>query len=171
MAANPPRISTPGALEQAWGMLVRYFRRQHVSHADAEDYAQQLLLTLIERPQFQQAQNPKAYLYQCARHFLYRQWRARRTAHERLWHIGQAETLAAQINSQLQDEPADLLHGENIVDRALKSLDEELRRVVELRVAGYEVDEIAEELNLSRHQVKRRLVKARAALDPLVHSS
>lgn len=67
-----------------------------------------------------------------------------------------------------QDETAYLIL-RMVVDQALEGLPALHRRMIELRIEGYEVGEIAEQVERSKRTVERVLQEFRARLDTLIH--
>jgi RNA polymerase sigma-70 factor (ECF subfamily) len=55
-----------------------------------------------------------------------------------------------------------------VIDELLSALTPSMRRIVELRVEGYEVEEIAQRTQRSRRSVERALHEFRARLAPLI---
>lgn len=142
--------------------LRRYLRRSLPgNHVDAEDIAQKVFIKLASRKTLHDIENPRAYLYQVARHLIVDL--DRKKARD----IQLCETLELNNSDSLDrttPEQIMLQHEElNVLEQVIRRLPPKRRRVFLLsRVHNMNYEEITRETGLSKAGVKQHIVRALA---------
>lgn len=166
--ADKLKAAAPGVpvsvAEQYGKPLERYLARRMRGGQDARDLAQEVYLRLLRVGKADLAKDSPAYLYWIASHVVYEfKLRARR---ERV--SFDSEVLDAWTEHPPQVAPDAMSEGLNLehqLDRALKQLQPTYRAVILLHKRdGLSFAEVATQLGLSKHTVKKYVGRALAAL-------
>lgn len=147
--------------------LTRFFRRRLSDRDEAEDRAHEVLLAILEMTDWAAVRDPRSYLYSAARHLLYQQWTERRRFREFIADRQRIAEVLGELHTAQRDPLGRALLVDEEMDRALARLDSDARAAAELWLSGFSYTEIAAELSLSVHKVKRKLALARERLLPL----
>lgn len=165
MAQNSPQSGRFAAsvFERHQAGLMRFIVRRLCPAQDSGDLAQEVYLRLLRLEGSEFIRKPQAYVYAIASHVI-SQFRLR-ADHERVSFDSEAlEELAGHADLPA-DELADRLDAERRVKRMLDALPEMHRAVLVLRKRdGLSHPEIARELGISPHTVKRYLHEAQVRI-------
>ena len=139
--------------------LVRYLRSRIPRGEDARDLAQEAYLRLSRFDRGDLVRNPEAYLFRIASNLIYEHW---------LKHRGETAAEEVNLDSLVVQEPSpdeQVAQSEALsaLFRVLKGLPPMYQQVVLMhRRDGMTYEEIAAELGISSHMVKKHLSRALA---------
>jgi len=128
--------------------------------ADAPDLVQDVYLRLLRMPRHETIRSPQAYLFTVARNVLHEH----RLSHSSAPKAVEMDEVLAEIESYVQDDPGaytDACRQLEQFDQALSGVSPRAYATFVLqRRYGYTLDEIADQLGVSRPMVKKYLAKA-----------
>src|SRR5262249_49362370 len=140
--------------------LLRFLVRRLCAAQDSGDIAQEVYLRLLRLEGAELVRQPQAYVYAIASHVV-SQFRMRAQAAPVVFDSEAIERLSHHSSEDSPDELAERLDAERRVTRLLSQLPEMHRAVLVLRKRdGLSQAEIASELGLSIHTVKKYLHEA-----------
>lgn len=124
----------------------------------AEEVAQDVFMNVwINRKKFSSINDPEAYLFTIAYNSIYNQ--LKKISRED--HLLTALVEAVQEIQYTTDEQILARESESLINKAVEELPPQRRIIFQLsRHQGLSHDEIAQQLNISRHTVKNQLVEA-----------
>ncbi len=145
----------------AWhGDLLKFLTRRAVTHADAEDLAQEVYLRLLRVDRNDLVRQPRSYLLRIAANLLH-EWRLK---------ARQARPHDAQSLEDLEShdcperDTMQLLRGQRLAEE-LQRLPPRVRAALVLQIRdGLSYEQIAAQMNVSQRMIKRYLLTAYAAL-------
>lgn len=146
--------------------LRRYFSVHLRNACDVPDLAQEVYLRLLRVDHEEAIRNPEAYLFTIASHVV-RQYAVRQAAADRQF-VDITDTDAMEGSPELVLPPGEEPHAraENSerlewFQTVLKNLPPRMGAAVALhRIGGYTVEEVANELGMTREAVKKTLTRA-----------
>lgn len=150
------------ALARTHGSRLRRFLELKLrgASADASDLVQDVYLRLLRMPRHETIRSPQAYLFTVARNVLYEH----RLSHCSAPKAVEMDEVLAEIEAYVQDDPGayiDAVRQLEQFDQALSGVSPRAYATFVLhRRYGYTLDEIAEQLGVSRAMVKKYLAKA-----------
>jgi RNA polymerase sigma-70 factor (ECF subfamily) len=150
------------ALARTHGSRLRRFLELKLrgASADASDLVQDVYLRLLRMPRHETIRSPQAYLFTVARNVLYEH----RLSHSAASKAVEMDEVLAEIEAYVQDDPAayiDAVRQLEQFDQALSGVSPRAYATFVLqRRYGYTLDEIAEQLGVSRAMVKKYLARA-----------
>ncbi len=149
------------AIAARYGSRLRRFLAVRLSNADdVPDLAQEVFLRLLRVEGYESIRSPEAYLFTIASHVIH-QHAVRRTSE--LVSIDIAEVFPELRIPASDDPPEQAAHAQQIdeLERMLALLPARVATALVLhRVAGYSVQEVADELGVSRETAKKYLARA-----------
>ncbi|MEP6549270.1 MAG: RNA polymerase sigma factor [Gammaproteobacteria bacterium] len=128
--------------------------------ADVPDLAQEVFLRLLRVEGYESIRSPEAYLFTIASHVIH-QHAARRSSEP--VSIDIAEVLSELKAPSSEDPPDQVAHAQQLdeLERILAYLPTRVATALVLhRVAGYSVQEVGDELGVSRETAKKYLARA-----------
>jgi len=150
------------AFESYRGGLQRYLMKRLNNMDDARDLAQEVYLRLLRVETAELVHHPQAYMYRIASHVVY-EFRLRENR-EREWLIVNSEAvdmLSDQVSNGDNDDHAQALNSQREIKRLLSTLSPTEKAIIVMQKQhGMSYVEIAAELNLSVHTVKKYLFRA-----------
>jgi RNA polymerase sigma factor (sigma-70 family) len=150
------RTPDPASLEIYRPALTRYFGRRVRDAAEVDDLVQEAMIRLIERPGGDSVANPQAYLFRIAHNLVADHYRRRRGGDHDLIDECEMPGIAAA-----QEQGRNFSDLQFLLESALAELPENCRTAFVLRrFEGYETEEIAARLGVSRRMVQKYLVRA-----------
>lgn len=161
---SPPANSPVSVAEQYGKPLERYLMRRIRDGQDVRDLAQEVYLRLLRVGKAELAGDSPAYLYWIASHVVYEfKLRAKR---ERVVFDSDAVDALTEHPAEVERDPiSEELDREGQLNRALKRLPPAYRAVILMHKRdGLSFEEVARELQLSKHTVKKYVGRALAAL-------
>jgi RNA polymerase sigma factor (sigma-70 family) len=171
-APMPPKpASTPEAAELAKSSFERHYRELHRYLArrlplgeDANDLIQEVFLRVLRLDRSEMIRKPQAYLYGIASNVVHEF--LLRGRHDRVTFSSETVEQASEHPAQVSpDEIVERLISERQFERALSQLAPTHRAVLLLHKRdGLSRDEVARELGLSAHTVKKYLCQAMAQI-------
>jgi RNA polymerase sigma factor (sigma-70 family) len=150
--------------EQQYRELHRFLMRRLPAAQDANDLVQEVFLRILRLEKSELVRKPQAYVYGIASHVAHEfRMRAR---HERVTYDSQAADQAAEHPRELTpDELADRLGTQRQFEQALALLPPTHQAVLLLHKRdGMSREEVARELGLSVHTVKKYIFQALAQI-------
>jgi RNA polymerase sigma factor (sigma-70 family) len=149
------------AIAARYGPRLRRFLAAHLRNADdVPDLAQEVFLRLLRVEGYESIRSPEAYLFTIASHVIH-QHAVRRTSES--VSIDIAEVFSELRNPASDDPPEQAAHAQQIgeLERMLALLPARVATALVLhRVAGYSVQEVGDELGVSRETAKKYLARA-----------
>jgi RNA polymerase sigma factor (sigma-70 family) len=140
--------------------LHRYLAARLRNAADASDLVQEVFLRLMRVERHESIRNPEAYVMTVAGHVLHQHTLRRATTPESL----SALDMLLDLQTAVETDPAALLDAQRRLrelDRVLEQLAPNVHATFVLhRRDGMTLEEIAEQLGVSRSMVKKYLAKA-----------
>lgn len=140
--------------------LRRFLSLRLRNAADVPDLAQEVFLRLLRVDGYESIRSPEAYLFTIASHVI--QQHAVRRASEPV-SVDVADVFS-ELKTAQSDDPADqVAHGQRLdeLERMLARLPTRVATALVLhRVAGYSVQEVGDELGVSRETAKKYLARA-----------
>ena len=162
--APNPKTASDGlqlACEQYRQELRKFFERRAPRADGAEDLVQLVYLRLLRSPPVEEVNDPRQFMYRVAWNELRREnQRVRREELVSSCDLDQLERLVVTVTSLWVDDSAEALVREQL-DRALRQLPRACQ-VAFLRQYrdGHSYKEIAQELGVTSHAVKKYIMKA-----------
>jgi RNA polymerase sigma-70 factor (ECF subfamily) len=149
------------AIAARYGPRLRRFLAVRLRNADdVPDLAQEVFLRLLRIDGYESIRSPEAYLFTIASHVIH-QHAARRSSEP--VSIDSTEAFP-ELRTLASDDPSDqAAHAQQIdeLERILAELPVRIATALVLhRVAGYSVQEVGEELGVSRETAKKYLARA-----------
>ena len=151
------------ALVSEHGQRLRHFLAQRLRNApnDVSDLIQEVYLRLLRIPQHETIRSPQAYMFTIAFHVLHQHKLATAAAPEAIDPIA----LAAEFDASLsgEDPAMQIENRERLgeLDRVLRELPRNAYVCFVLhRRFGYTLEEIGEQLGVSRAMIKKHLARA-----------
>jgi RNA polymerase sigma-19 factor, ECF subfamily len=149
------------AIAARYGPRLRRFLAVRLRNADdVPDLAQEVFLRLLRVEGYESIRSPEAYLFTIASHVIH-QHATRRTSESVSVDI--AEVFSELRIAASDDPPEQAAHAQQIeeLERMLALLPARVATALVLhRVAGYSVQEVADELGVSRETAKKYLARA-----------
>lgn len=148
--------------EQYRGGLQRYLMRRLAHAQNAQDLAQEIYLRLLRVEAIDLVRQPQAYLYRIASHVVY-EFRLREEREQKYVTINSEymAELADSVGDTATDEQWQTMSTERELTRLLAQLPPVEQAIVLLQKRdGLSYKEVAEQLNLSVHTVKKYLFRA-----------
>lgn len=148
------------ARDQARQRLRRYLAARLRNSADMSDFVQEVFLRLLRVDRHESIRNPAAYVMMVACHVLHQHTLRSAVAPE----LSSALDILVDLQTAIETDPAaqlDVQRRLQALDRKLESLSPNVHATFVLhRRDGMTLDEIAEQLGVSRSMVKKYLSKA-----------
>jgi RNA polymerase sigma factor (sigma-70 family) len=161
LVATPDNRSFVANVAARYGHRLRRFLSVRLRNAaDVPDLAQEVFLRLLRVEGYESIRSPEAYLFTIASHVIH-QHAVRRSSEPVSVDI--AEVFAELRTSSSDDPPDQAAHAQQIdeLDRILARLPARVAAALVLhRVAGYSVQEVGDELGVSRETAKKYLARA-----------
>jgi RNA polymerase sigma factor (sigma-70 family) len=158
MSGNRNFVATIAA---RYGQRLRRFLAVRLRNADdVPDLAQEVFLRLLRVEGYESIRSPEAYLFTIASHVIHQH--AVRRASEAV-PVEIAEVFSELRTSASDDPPDQAAHAQQIdeLERILARLPVRVATALVLhRVAGYSVQEVGDELGVSRETAKKYLARA-----------
>jgi len=149
------------AIAARYGPRLRRFLALHLRNADdVPDLAQEVFLRLLRVEGYESIRSPEAYLFTIASHVIH-QHAVRRTSES--VSIDIAEVFSELRSPASDDPPEQAAHAQQIdeLEHMLALLPARVATALVLhRVAGYSVQEVGDELGVSRETAKKYLARA-----------
>ena len=144
-----------------YGRRLRRFLSVRLRNAaDVPDLAQEVFLRLLRVEGYENIRSPEAYLFTIASHVI-QQHAVKRASEPLSVEIGE---VFSELKTSSSDDPADqLMHMQRLanLEGILSSLPSRVAASLVLhRVAGYSVQEVADQLGVSRETAKKYLSRA-----------
>ncbi len=154
------------AFRRYGGELHRYLVRRLRRPQDADDLAQEVFLRLLRLKDVDFVQKPQSYLYGIASHVVHEFHMRAEQEGERLTFDSELLQSVSEHRPQLLlEDPAERLHIQKQLDRALEQLPAMHRTVLLLlKRDGLSYQEAAKATKLSVHTVEKYLFQAKAML-------
>jgi RNA polymerase sigma-19 factor, ECF subfamily len=163
MSAKDSKAATRFVCEVALAYgsdLHRFLVKRMRANEDAEDVAQEVYLRLLRLERSDLIRQPHAYVYYIAAQIAGER-RMRAAQQSIVYDSAMAERVANEAAHAWPDELPEQLHVERELKRLLARLSTVHRNVLILRKRdGLSIPEIAQELGISVHKVRRYLVEA-----------
>ena len=144
-----------------YGPRLRRFLAVRLRNADdVPDLAQEVFLRLLRVEGYESIRSPEAYLFTIASHVI-QQHAARRSSES--VSVDTTEVFSELRTSASDDPPDQVAHAQQIdeLERILAHLPVRVATALVLhRVAGYSVQEVGDELGVSRETAKKYLARA-----------
>jgi RNA polymerase sigma factor (sigma-70 family) len=157
----PDNRSFVAGIAARYGSRLRRFLSVRLRNtADVPDLAQEVFLRLLRVEGYESIRSPEAYLFTIASHVI--QQHAVRRSSEPV-SVDIAEVFSELRTSPSDDPPDQVAHAQRLaeLERILDHLPTRVATALVLhRVAGYSVQEVAEELGVSRETAKKYLARA-----------
>jgi len=158
MSGNRNFVATIAA---RYGPRLRRFLAARLRNADdVPDLAQEVFLRLLRVEGYEGIRSPEAYLFTIASHVVH-QHAVRRSSEPVSVDITE---VFSELRTSASDDPADqAVHAQQIdeLDRILAYLPARVATALVLhRIAGYSVQEVGDELGVSRETAKKYLARA-----------
>lgn len=158
---EPNNRSFVANMAARYGRRLRRFLSVRLRNAaDVPDLAQEVFLRLLRVEGYENIRSPEAYLFTIASHVI--QQHAVRRANEPL-SLDIAEVFS-ELKTPASEDPVDqAMHGQRLaaLEHVLSSLPTRVATSLILhRVAGYSVQEVADQLGVSRETAKKYLSRA-----------
>jgi RNA polymerase sigma-70 factor (ECF subfamily) len=149
------------AIAARYGSRLRRFLAVHLRNADdVPDLAQEVFLRLLRVDGYESIRSPEAYLFTIASHVIHQHAVRRRSDSNS---VDIAEVFSELRNPASDDPPEQAAHAQQIdeLERMLALLPARVATALVLhRVAGYSVQEVGDELGVSRETAKKYLARA-----------
>ena len=149
------------AMAARYGSRLRRFLAVHLRNADdVPDLAQEVFLRLLRVDGYESIRSPEAYLFTIASHVIHQHAVRRRSESVS---VDIAEVFSELRNPASDDPPEQAAHAQQIdeLERMLALLPARVATALVLhRVAGYSVQEVGDELGVSRETAKKYLARA-----------
>jgi RNA polymerase sigma factor (sigma-70 family) len=140
--------------------LRRFFSLRLRNRADAPDLAQEVFLRLMRVEHHETIRSPEAYLFTVASHVLH-QHTLRQSTVPATIEISQAFAELHLVSDDDPSERADARQRLEQLDRALNTLPPRMSTTLLLhRYAGFSIEEIAQQIGVSRPAAKKWLARA-----------
>jgi RNA polymerase sigma factor (sigma-70 family) len=149
-----------GIAAQYGSRLRRFLTGRLRNTADVPDLAQEVFLRLLRVEGYERIRSPEAYLFTIASHVI--QQHSVRHSSEPV-SVDIAEVFSELRTSASDDPPDQAAHVQRLaeLERILKALPSRVASALVLhRLAGYSVQEVADELGVSRETAKKYLARA-----------
>jgi RNA polymerase sigma factor (sigma-70 family) len=149
------------ALVREHGQGLRRYLASRLREAagDLQDLIQEVYLRLLRVPHHETIRSPQAYLFTVAHHVLHQHRMSRAATPESVDFME-----VAQMQTSAEDDPsvqAEIDQRLQQLDRALEEVSPRARAAFVLyRRFGYSLDQIAEQMGVSRPMVRKYLIKA-----------
>jgi RNA polymerase sigma factor (sigma-70 family) len=157
----PDNRSFVASMAARYGRRLRRFLSVRLRNAaDVPDLAQEVFLRLLRVEGYENIRSPEAYLFTIASHVI--QQHAVRRANEPL-SLDIAEVFSELKTPASEDPVHQAMHGQRLaaLEQVLSSLPTRVATSLILhRVAGYSVQEVADQLGVSRETAKKYLSRA-----------
>jgi RNA polymerase sigma-70 factor (ECF subfamily) len=157
----PDNRSFVAGIAARYGSRLRRFLSVRLRNtADVPDLAQEVFLRLLRVEGYESIRSPEAYLFTIASHVIH-QHAVRRSCEPVSVDI--AEVFSELRTSSSDDPPDQVAHAQQLaeLERILDHLPTRVATALVLhRVAGYSVQEVGDELGVSRETAKKYLARA-----------
>jgi RNA polymerase sigma-70 factor (ECF subfamily) len=157
----PDNRSFVAGIAARYGSRLRRFLSVRLRNtADVPDLAQEVFLRLLRVDGYESIRSPEAYLFTIASHVIH-QHAVRRSSEPVSVDI--AEVFSELRTSSSDDPPDQVAHAQRLaeLERILDHLPTRVATALVLhRVAGYSVQEVGDELGVSRETAKKYLARA-----------
>jgi RNA polymerase sigma-70 factor (ECF subfamily) len=158
---KPDNRSFVAAIAARYGRRLRRFLSIRLRNAaDVPDLAQEVFLRLLRVEGYESIRSPAAYLFTIASHVIH-QHAVRRASEPVSVDIGE---VFSELKTPTSDDPPDqLAHTQRLaeLERMLSKLPARVATALILhRVAGYSVQEVGDQLGVSRETAKKYLARA-----------
>ncbi len=162
--SNPSAAFAASVFERYQGGLLRFLVRRLCAAQDSGDIAHEVYLRLLRMEKGELVRQPQAYIYAIASHVV-SQFRMRQQSAPVVFDSEAIERLSHHASESSPDELFDKIDAERRVAHLLDGLPEMHRAVLVLRKRdGLSKAEIADELGLSVHTVKKYLHEAQVRI-------
>ena len=159
---EPDKQAFVSAMERQHGLRLRRYLSSRLRDrlSDVPDLVQEVFLRLLRINEHDTIRSPEAYLITIATHVLHQHAMREAARPEAVELMGIANDVADMHDPAEQAELLQRVHG---LEHALSKLSPKARAALILhRRDGYSLEEIAQELNLSRGMAKKYLAQALA---------
>jgi RNA polymerase sigma factor (sigma-70 family) len=157
----PDNRSFVASIAARYGRRLRRFLSVRLRNAaDVPDLAQEVYLRLLRVEDYESIRSPEAYLFTIASHVIH-QHAVRRSSEPVSVDI--AEVFSALRTPSSEEPPDQVAHAQRLdeLERILAVLPARVATALVLhRIAGYSVQEVGDELGVSRETAKKYLARA-----------